>query len=152
MYLLDVFLEFEVPLRKVLVAKGLCPLVRINVQFFLLDLALLFRRLLFRRLLFALLPFLLFRLFFLNRPFQRYLLFNIILFLPTPNSQVPDLSNILLNPVQVLANKLVFSLPEVYYDDVPFSRGFCYFSSLLETVDCQVYEAAVVTYCDVLVQ
>lgn len=135
-------------------ADGLCPLVCVNVKFFLFRLSAFFLSWLFLswRLLLTLFtlnwqPGLL----DLHRPFQMNLFLNKSLFLSLPDRKVSNLADILFNPVQVFAHKLIFCLTVIRNNYISFTTRFCYFFSLLQIVNRQIDQATVVSNCYVLV-
>lgn len=114
MYFSDVRFNFKEPLRKVLRADRLCPFVVVNVKsFFLFSFSLRFWGFFF-----PFCTFCCFWLFWLYWPLQVKLLFNAVLLFRHPYSQIPDIADIFLYPVEILTCQSLFFVAMMADDNV----------------------------------
>ena len=115
-------LRFKKPLRQVFIVTGLAPLIIINVQFIFVSISLCRR--IFHRFLLSSLAFNSFWLLSNLGTLKVQFLLLIVFLLILPYSQVTNLANIFLNPIQIFACKSFFLMAIVAKNNISFFAIF----------------------------
>lgn len=137
----------EEPLAHVLMVAGFGPSVVVNVEGFLLGLAVFFSR--WR---FGFFSFCELRFYHLLWSLKVENLVLALCFFSGPDAEVPDDSDILLEPVEVLRDEIVVDLPVVAEDDVSVMSHPDEIADLSEAVLVEVEKSEVVADGQVLVE